>query len=80
LRVGRSADVVGREIGSGMLPVADSVAVRCDGASAVVTGTGTSPFAVSAGDATGVFASVLLSIGQGFLKPGGALIASHAIR
>jgi len=71
---------VGREIGSGMLPVADSVAVRCDGASVVVTGTGTSPFAVSAGDATGVFASVLLSIGQGFLKPGGALIASHAIR
>ena len=79
MRVGCSADVVGRESGSGMLPVADSVAVRCDGASIVVTGTGASSSAVSAGDAMGVFASVLLSIGQGFLRLGGALVASHVI-
>ena len=79
MTVGRSADVAGLESGRGMPPIADSFAVRCDSATIVVTGTGTSSSAVSADDAMGVFASVLLSIGQGFLRLGGALIASHAI-
>ena len=79
MTVGRSADVAGLESGRGMPPVADSFAVRCDGATIVVTGTGTSSSVVSAGDAMRGFTIVLLSIGQGFLRFEGALIFSHAI-
>jgi hypothetical protein len=76
--VGRGAEVVGLESGRGMPPIADSFAVRCDGA-IVVTGTGASSPVVSTGDPMRGFSIVLLSIGQGFLGLEGALIFSHAI-
>ncbi len=70
-------DVAGRVSGIGMLPVTGSVEERCDGASVVVDGTGASLPEVCAG-AMREFASILLSIGQGCVRLGGALISAHA--